>query len=151
MSAVTPGCFDEHPAAAPESGWDCVLAHRPAGTRAPTAARFAAHGVTVDQVRQALDDGGRALQAAAESGVPGWAEPVGGLIGVALLAHEVSVHAEYVMSRAVAARSAAVFELLEEFSAVTVAQHLGVSRQAVFEISRRGPLAAFIAKVWRPL
>lgn len=143
---------DDSPVAVVDPGWDRVLAYRPPAARADVAARLAAHEVTPDQLRQVLSDGGDKLYAAAGScAAPGWADPLGGPLAVALLAYEVGVHAEHLAERAGDVRSAAVNELLQEYSAVTVAEHLGVSRQAVREISNRGPLATLIERFWRPL
>ena len=73
-----------------------------------------------------------------ERGGPGWADEFGGYLAVALLAAEVSALAAHLNSRASAARGRAVDALLEEYSAVTVAARLGVSRQKVYEIARGG-------------
>jgi hypothetical protein len=129
--------------------WRDVLAHRPNLERGVVAQRFAAHGVTVEQVRRPLADAGAELDAAAAAGVPGWAEPLGGLMAVALIAGEVCAYARHRAAQAEAVRSAAVNELVEEYSTVTVAEHLGVSCQAVYEIARRSPLAGFIKRIWR--
>jgi hypothetical protein len=55
---------------------------------------------------------------------------------VALLAAEVSALAAHLNARASAVRALAVDALLEDFSAVTVAAYLGVSRQKVYDLSR---------------
>ena len=62
----------------------------------------------------------------------------GGLLAVALLAGEVAAFSAHLVSRASAVRSIAVDTLLDDFSAVSVAGDLGVSRQKVYEIARSG-------------
>jgi hypothetical protein len=116
-----------------------VLAHRPEDRRAQIVERFARHGIGADAVAAALDDLGTSLCAAASSGADDWAAPFGGALAVALLAAEVGAFAAHLNSRASAVRARAVDALLEEFSAVTVAAHLGVSRQKVYEIGRPPP------------
>lgn len=140
------------PGVASDAEWQSVLAHRAEddGSRAAAAARFMAAGVGAAQVREALSDAGDALYQAARRRSPGWAEPFGGTLAVALLAAEVSVFAAHVNSRASGIRSEAVAELLEDYSAVTVAGELGVSRQKVYEISRSGLRPPYIDHVpWR--
>jgi hypothetical protein len=66
---------------------------------------------------------------------------------VALLAAEVSSLAAHLNSRASSVRAHAVDELLDDFSAVTVAARLGVSRQKVYDISRGGVAGPFIDRV----
>jgi hypothetical protein len=69
---------------------------------------------------------------------------------VALLAAEVSALAAHVNSRASVVRSRAVGELLDDYSAVTVAGGIGVSRQKVYDIGRPAPPRSFITRVpWR--
>lgn len=143
---------DKVPGVASGSEWQSVLVHRPEddGSRAAAAARFIAAGVGPAQVREALSDGGDALYIAARQRNPGWAEPFGGALAVALLSAEVSALAAHLNSRASGVRSEAVNDLLEDYSAVTVASELGVSRQKVYEISRSGLRPPFIDHVpWR--
>ncbi|MCK6066545.1 MULTISPECIES: hypothetical protein [Microbacterium] len=117
--------------------WTAVLAHRQdAATAAQVRDRFIEHGVTPDTVAAALGDGGAGLASAATSGRPDWAVPYGGLLGVALVAAEVAAYSSHLVARASAVRSVAVSALLEDFSAVSVAGDLGVSRQKVYEIAR---------------
>ncbi|AXE39130.1 hypothetical protein [Acidipropionibacterium virtanenii] len=84
----------------------------------------------------ALADSGEMLARRMESGGPGWEQDFGGMLGVALLAGEVSAQAAFRVSQASKVRSAAVNALLEDFSAVFVASQLGISRQKVYEIGR---------------
>jgi hypothetical protein len=133
-----------------DSGWDVVLAHRTPDTRAPVRERFASAGVSPEQVRAALADGGDELFAAAAGGAADWAEPFGGPLAVALIAAEVSALAAHLTSRASAVRALAVEALLDDFSAVTVAARLGVSRQKVYDIARPNPTSSFIDHApWR--
>ncbi|MFJ6535827.1 hypothetical protein ACIQH5_06315 [Paenarthrobacter sp. NPDC091711] len=132
--------------------WQQVLTHRAAddGSRDVAAARFTERGITPEQVSAVIADGGDALYSAAAGGEPGWAEPFGGPLAVALLAAEVSIFAAHLNSRASGVRSAAVAELLDEYSAVTVASELGVARQKVYEIARAGLRPPYIEQVpWR--
>lgn len=143
---------DKVPRSVSDAEWHSVLAHRRVddGSRDAAVFRFAAAGVGAAQVREALTDGGDALYQAARHGVAGWAEPFGGNLAVALLAAEVSVFAAHLNSRASGIRSEAVAELLEDYSAVTVAGELGVSRQKVYEIARAGLRPPYIDNVpWR--
>jgi hypothetical protein len=130
--------------------WDVILAHRPPDTRGPVRERFASAGVPPELVRAALADGGDALFAAAEKKTADWAEPFGGALAVALIAAEVSALAAHLTSRASAVRALAVEALLDDFSAVTVAGRLGVSRQKVYDIARPNPTSSFIDHApWR--
>jgi hypothetical protein len=143
---------DNIPSLSAEEQWQVVLAHRPVedGSRDSAARRFTDAGITAAQVRAVLADGGDGLYTAAQQGGPGWSEPFGGPLAVALLAAEISVLAAQVSSRASGIRSAAVGELLEEYSAVTVAGELGISRQKVYEIARAGLRPPYIDSVpWR--
>jgi hypothetical protein len=107
-------------------------------------------GVTVEQVSTVLQDGGDALRAAASSDDKNWTDCFGGPVAVALLAAEVSALTAHLNSRASAVRARAVQELLDEYSAVSVAAHLGVSRQKVYDISRGNHLDTFIDHApWR--
>jgi hypothetical protein len=132
--------------------WQQVLTHRAAddGSRDVAAMRFTERGITPDQVGAVIADCGDALYAAAAEGKPGWAEAFGGPLAVALLAAEVSMFAAHLNSRASGVRSAAVAELLDEYSAVTVAGELGVARQKVYEIARAGLRPPYIEQVpWK--
>lgn len=121
-----------------EASWDSALSHRPQEERAAAAARFEAAGLSAAQVQSVLADGGDRLYAAASAGEPGWAAPFGGTLAVALLAAEVGALAAQLGRRASGIRSLAAAALLEDFSAVTVAEELGVSRQKIYEIARGG-------------
>ncbi|WP_346925637.1 hypothetical protein [uncultured Arthrobacter sp.] len=143
---------DSTPGAASDAGWQAVLSHRTEedGSRDAAAARFTAAGVGAAQVREVLSDGGDALYQSVRQRSADWAEPFGGYLAVALLAAEVSVFAAHVNSRASGIRSEAVAELLEDYSAITVAGELGVSRQKVYEIARTGLRPPYIDTVpWR--
>ncbi|WP_432840079.1 hypothetical protein [Dactylosporangium sp. CA-092794] len=130
--------------------WKEVLAHRDPADAVQAARRFDESGLTPDRVRAALADGGDALYAAARTGEPGWAEEFGGPLAVALLAAEVSAFASHLNSRAARLRSLAVNQLLDDLSAVTVAEHLGVSRQKVYDLARNDQTVPFIDRVpWR--
>ena len=130
--------------------WEAVLAHRPAEVRDAVRDRFVEHGITAEQVRAVLEDGGDDLYAAASSGAEDWADRFGGPLAVALLAAEVSALAAHLNARGSAVRALAVDALLDEFSAVTVAAHLGVSRQKVYDLSRTNRISSYIDGVpWR--
>jgi hypothetical protein len=130
--------------------WDVVLGHRPPDVRDEVSGRFDENGIAAGLVKNVLDDGGDALYAAARSGDPGWADRFGGPLAAALLAAEVSSLAAHLNSRASAVRALAVDALLDEFSAVTVATRLGVSRQKVYEISRGTSIGPYVNLVpWR--
>jgi hypothetical protein len=130
--------------------WRAVLAHRDPADAGPAARRFVASGLTPAQVRDTLADGGDGLYAAARTEAPGWAEPFGGPLGVALLAAEVSAFAAHLSSRAAHVRAVAVNQLLDDLSAVTVADRLGVSRQKVYDLARHDQAARYIDTVlWR--
>lgn len=117
--------------------WNDVLAHRPEadGSRREAAGRFIANDISPERVWAVLVDGGDALYAAAADG-PGWTEPFGGPLAVALLAAEVSALAAHLSARAAGVRASAVEDLLDEYSAIAVASQLGVSRQKVYELGR---------------
>jgi hypothetical protein len=133
-----------------DTGWDVVLAHRPADARQAVRERFVSAGVEPAQVRAALADGGDRLFAAVTSGDDDWAKPFGGPLPVALLAAEVGAMTAHLTSRSSAIRAAAVGALLDEFSAVTVAGRLGVSRQKVYDIARPAPTDSFLGQTpWR--
>lgn len=120
--------------------WRLVLSHRVAEGAAVTdlITRYTECGISPDQVGQVLVDGGDALYAAAVSGEPDWADRFGGPLGVALLAAEVSALASHLNTRAAGVRSVAVEALLEDYSAITVAAEIGVSRQKIYDIARSG-------------
>jgi hypothetical protein len=133
-----------------DTSWDRVLAHRTPDTRDSIRERFESAGVTPEQVWSALSNGGDELFAAATSGAGDWAEPFGGPLPVALIAAEVSALTAHLTSRASAVRALAVEALLDEFSAVTVAGRLGVSRQKVYDIARPNPTSSFVDHApWR--
>jgi hypothetical protein len=123
-----------------DTRWDTVLAHRTPDTRGAVLERFESAGVSAEQVRAVLSDGGDELYAAATEGATGsaadWAKPYGGTLAVALLAAEVGALTAHLTSRSSAIRALAVGSLLGDFSAVTVASRLGVSRQKVYDIAR---------------
>jgi hypothetical protein len=129
--------------------WHDVLAHRSraTGSRARTAARFISNGLTAEDVRLALSDGGDELCRAAASEEAHWADKFGGPVAAALLAAEVSALMSHLNSRAAAVRSRAVDAALNDLSAVTVAAHLGVSRQKVYDVARGGPAEEYIHTV----
>lgn len=129
-----------------DNGWTAVLAHRPGDQRAAVVQRFTDTGIGPDQVRSVLVDLGDTLCRAAQRREPDWAEPFGGPVAVALLAAEVSALAAYLNSRASAVRGRAVEALLDDYSAVTVAARLGVSRQKVYEVARADPDIACIER-----
>jgi hypothetical protein len=118
-----------------DNGWDELLAHRPADTREAVQQRLIAAGVGPRQLRAALDDFGDELFAAATSGADDWAKPFGGTLAVALLAAEIGAFTARLTSRSSTIRAIAVDDLLDNFSAVTVAGRLGVSRQKVYDIA----------------
>src|SRR4051812_17054710 len=114
-----------------DTSWDGLLAHRPPDTRQPVRERFQAAGVAPAQVRAALEDAGDELYAAAGTGDADWAKPFGGALAAALIAAEVGALTAHLTSRSSAIRARAVEALLDDYSAVTVAGRLGVSRQKV--------------------
>lgn len=116
--------------------WASVLAHRRADSHPDVIGRFQAAGIEPEKVLEVLSDAGDALYAAARKGGDDWAEPFGGPLAAALLAAEISALAAHLNSRASALRAVAVSALLDEYSAVAVGAHLGVSRQKVYEIGR---------------
>lgn len=118
--------------------WETVLGHRDPAEVARVAARLEACGLTADQVWLALVDGGDGLHDAAGEEGSAWAESQGGPLAAALLAAEVSALAAHLNARAARVRGRAVDALLDDYSAVTVAEELGVSRQKVYDIARAG-------------
>lgn len=133
---------ESKPAAEAALSWEKVLAHRPddAGREAAKQ-RFIEHGVGPELVARHLADTGAELHAAAATGRSDWSAPYGGLLAVALLTGEVTVYCSHLVARASAVRSIAVDSLLQDFSAVSVAADLGISRQKVYEIARGGSRA----------
>lgn len=130
--------------------WDSVLAHRADDVKTAVANRFVECGVAPGLVERVLQDAGDRLYEAARGGARDWAEPFGGPLAVALLAAEVSSLAAHLNSRGSAIRAMAVADLLDDFSAVAVAERLGVSRQQVYELSRGGVDNPYIIRVpWR--
>lgn len=119
--------------------WASVLAHRPDPTaREAARARFEAQGVSAELVAANLADTGETLFRDISSGRPDWAVPYGGLLAAALIAGEVAIYSSVLVARASSVRAVAVDALLEDFSAISVAASLGVSRQKVYEIARGG-------------
>lgn len=122
-----------------DTGWTRVLAHRlrdgePAVHE--TIARFEAAGVTPSELETHLVDGGDRLYAAAVGGEEGWAAPFGGDRAAALIAAEISALMSHLVARAASVRGVCVDGLLEEYSAVTVANALGVARQKVYGLAK---------------
>jgi hypothetical protein len=133
-----------------DTGWDAVLAHRTPETRNSIRERFETAGVGPEQIRAVLEDGGDELYASAVGGAEEWAKPYGGPLAVALLAAEVGALTAHLTSRSSTIRAAAVEALLDDYSAVTVANRLGVSRQKVYDIARPNPTTTFVDRVpWR--
>ena len=119
-------------------------------TTASVLARLAAAGLTPHEVLAALRDAGDALHEQATSDDDDWSGPFGGPLAAALLATEVGALAAHLGSRAAAVRSRAVRELLQDYSAIAVAEALGVSRQKVYDIARDGDRPPFIrTSPWR--
>lgn len=127
-----------------DAKWDVVLAHRPDGARTAVAERFVEAGITPGDVSAVLADMGDCLHATAATGNERWAERFGGPLAVALLAAEVSALAAHLNSRASAVRAIAMDSLLDDYSAVTIATRLGVSRQKVYDIARGSATGPFI-------
>lgn len=133
-----------------DTSWDVVLAHRAPDTRAAIRERFESAGVAAADIRSVLADGGDELFAAATGGAADWAGRWGGPLAVALLAAEVGAMTAHLTSRSSAIRAVAVEALLDDYSAVTVANRLGVSRQKVYDIARPNPAGSFIDHApWR--
>jgi len=133
-----------------DTDWGAVLSHRPPETRAAVRERLESAGVTAEQLSAALGDGGDELFAAATSGAVDWAKAHGGPLAVALVAAEVGAMTAHLTSRSSAIRAAAVEALLDDYSAVTVANRLGVSRQKVYDIARPNPGATYLDRApWR--
>ena len=124
-----------------DSEWADVLAHRAGDAEAwrQVRDRFRANGLTPSEVDGVLQDDGAGLAAAAASGDVDWTAPFGGALCVALLSAEVAARSAYLVARAAAVRSLAVEHLMEDFSAIAVADQLGLSRQKVYEIARDTP------------
>lgn len=119
--------------------WSDALQHRRLDSPAALAAvveRLESAGVTPEILAIHLADGGDSLYAAARSGSSGWAELFGGDRAVALIAAEVSALMSHLVARAAGVRSVCVDTLLDEYSAVTVAGALGVSRQKVYDLAK---------------
>jgi hypothetical protein len=134
------------------SGWETLPAHRdPADPgRAGVLTRLQDAGLTPQDVLAALRDAGDALHEQATSAEADWTRQVGGPLAVALLAAEVGALAAHLGTRAAAVRSRAVTELLDDYSAVAVAEALGVSRQKVYDIAREVDRPPFIrTSPWR--
>jgi hypothetical protein len=133
-----------------DTSWNIVLAHRPPEARSAVRERFESAGVAPAQVLAALSDGGDELHAAATAGADDWAKPFGGALAVALLAAEIGALTAHLTSRSSAIRAVAVEALLDDYSAVTVANRLGVSRQKVYEIARPNATTSFLDHApWR--
>ena len=113
-----------------------VLDHRESSEADAVASRLRRAGVSISELEQVLRDCGDGLFTASESGDLDWTQPFGGDLAVALLAAEVSALAAHLNSRAALVRARAVDRLLDEFSAVSVANELDVSRQKVYDIAR---------------
>ncbi|MGJ7905765.1 hypothetical protein ACOQFL_04710 [Actinopolyspora sp. H202] len=127
-----------------DAAWDAVLSHRQDETRAAVAERFVDNGISPTDVASVLADMGDGLYAAAAQDDEHWTQRFGGPLVVALLAAEVSALAAHLNSRASAVRARATDGLLDDFSAVTVAARLGVSRQKVYDIARSSTSGPFI-------
>lgn len=116
--------------------WVDVLGHREPDQVPDIARRLTSAGIAPEVAARVLADSGDALAADMESGRPGWEHDYGGMLGVALLAGEVSAQTAFRVSQASKVRGAAVAALLEDFNAVFVASQLGVSRQKVYGLGR---------------
>lgn len=157
--AATMACMSSNPrgdtgsADTVETEWHAVLAHRqndPEGALEAAIARLSVAGLTPHDVEAHLIDGGDALYAAATSGDEDWAEAFGGSRAVALLAAEVSALMSHLVARAAGVRALGIAELLDDYSAVTVARELGVARQKVYGLARSDLSTDFIPTTpWR--
>ncbi|QTX06046.1 hypothetical protein [Agromyces archimandritae] len=119
--------------------WMRVLAHRVRDGELvvrETIARFEAAGVTPGDLAPHLADGGDRLYAAAAAGDDEWADAFGGLRSVALIAAEVGALMSHLVARAASIRGLSIDGLLDEYSAVTVAEALGVARQKVYGLAK---------------
>lgn len=114
--------------------WDAALAYRPVAQRGEVAADLTHYGIAPDRVREHLLDGGATLWAAAQHADddPDWAEPLGGPLAVTLLAREVMAYLDHMQSLAAEVRGRGISALLQDFSAVTVAEALRVSRPGLY-------------------
>ncbi|QGF23202.1 hypothetical protein [Raineyella fluvialis] len=165
------------PTAGGASGrWQLALPHRVHdGTFHAAVRRLADAGVTPEALLEAYADGGDALyRCAVAAGDPlgrpsapvddagprrtgrraarGWAEEYGGCLAVALVAAEIGALTMHLGARAAFVRARAVRDLLLEWPAATLAEDLGVARQKVYDIGRRGGSPDFIATTpWAPL
>ncbi len=119
--------------------WALVLAHRDDDERPDVIERFEAVGVQPHDVQRALADGGDRLFAAVRDEQPDWTDEFGGPAAVAMLAAEVSALAAHLNARASVVRGRAVSALLDDYSAISVAAALGVSRQKIYDLARPGP------------
>lgn len=131
--------------------WRDVLPHRAEDDFDAAVARFERVNVPPAVVAGVLQDSGDELFSASRSGDDDWTLPYGGALAVALLAAEVSALTAHLNSRASSVRALAVNSLLDEYSAVSVAEELGVSRQKVYDIARTSQrTVAYIPHVpWR--
>lgn len=114
------------------------------------AADLERYGLTPHVVRQHLADGGDKLWAAAQGAASaGWADPVDGPLTVTLLAREVMEYAAHLSARAAEVRRIGVNELLQEYSVVTVAGALRVSRQTVYSMAAGRSLLEYVTTAWK--
>lgn len=141
------------PQAPLQHDWSHALAHRDLPDRDAYARRLEAADLTPAHVLDALADGGDKLYAAAVDHYtnfnPHWADQFGGPLPVCLLAQEVSAYTAHLTARAAQVRGAAIHDLLDDYSAVAVANTLGVSRQKVYDLARGHEVSVrdFITKI----
>ncbi len=143
---------------ADDAEWVPVLAHRPVEEIPATIDRFVAVGVTPPMVAKTLDDLGDQVVDTfppypLDPADTRWAEDLGGLKGVALLATEIEVYSSYAQRRAARIRAEA-FELLiysSDQSLAELGKDLGMSKQVISRASKRpGILSDFMTKLsWR--
>ncbi len=134
-----------------KAAWNEILRYRADDRqREIVAARLSENGITPEILNSVLSDGGDELNARASGGGADWASSFGGPLAAALLAAEVSALSAHLNSRAANVRARAIEDLLDEVSVVAVANHLGISRQKVYELGRARLGANFIDRVpWR--
>ncbi len=140
-----------------DAEWVQVLAHRPDEEIPATIDRFVALSITPTLVATTLADLGDDVVAKfppypLDPSDIRWAENIGGLKGVALLAAEIEVYSSYAQRRAARIRAEA-FELLihsSDQSLAELGQELGMSKQVISRAAKRpGILTDFMSALER--
>lgn len=127
--------------------WAEVLTYRPPEQQAEVVSRLEAQGLTPIDLQRALIDGGDALYAALQQENEIAFEPFGGVLAATLLAAEVGALSAHLTARAARIRAVTLQHLLNDYSAVTLAVHLGVARQKIYELAKPQQAAHFLSRV----